>query len=257
MLTHPVTLYWHRADQLCFVVPPSSWVPCKKRPLPFLNVFGMTRPRNRTHKSSWSVLGPPYRRLLQSAGATEDLFVTRELHQEPPPRIPSVRRVKRHHNLHGVNCRNQPWSQSQGMQVTNNCPFWHHKSNQRTGTPLELPEHPSSMSLTTGQPQLYAMSTQAWANTSRYRKKTLSSPIKITSVTLISLMWSLTWLVTEMGSLMLLHINTPAEPPRLHWPLHHPQASPNPVPGGSRSRCKPPWAPRILSVGAHGAPLKI
>ena len=24
-----------------------------------------------------------------SAGATEDLFVTRELHQEPPPRIPT------------------------------------------------------------------------------------------------------------------------------------------------------------------------
>ena len=44
---------------------------------------------NRTHKSSWSVLGPPYRRLLRSAGATEDLFVTRELHQEPPPRIPT------------------------------------------------------------------------------------------------------------------------------------------------------------------------
>ena len=44
MLTHPVTLYWHRADQLWFVVPPSSWVPCKKRPLPFLNVFGMTGP---------------------------------------------------------------------------------------------------------------------------------------------------------------------------------------------------------------------
>ena len=44
MLPHPVTLYWHQADQFCFVVPPSSWVPCKKRPLPFLNVFGMTRP---------------------------------------------------------------------------------------------------------------------------------------------------------------------------------------------------------------------
>ena len=35
------------------------------------------------------MLGPPYRRLLRSAGATEDLFVTRELHQEPPPRIPT------------------------------------------------------------------------------------------------------------------------------------------------------------------------
>ena len=43
---------------------------------------------NRTHKSSWSVLGPPYCRLLRSAGATEDLFVTRELHQELPSRIP-------------------------------------------------------------------------------------------------------------------------------------------------------------------------
>ena len=35
------------------------------------------------------MLGPPYRRLLRSAGATENLFVTRELHQEPPPRIPT------------------------------------------------------------------------------------------------------------------------------------------------------------------------
>ena len=31
--------------------------------------------------------GSPYRRLLRSAGVTEDLFVTRELHQKPPPRI--------------------------------------------------------------------------------------------------------------------------------------------------------------------------
>ena len=35
------------------------------------------------------MLGPPYRRLLRSAGATEDLFVTRGLYQEPPPRIPT------------------------------------------------------------------------------------------------------------------------------------------------------------------------
>ena len=35
------------------------------------------------------MLGPPYRRLLRSAGVTEDLFVTRELHQKPPPRIPT------------------------------------------------------------------------------------------------------------------------------------------------------------------------
>ena len=32
MLTHPVTLYWHWADQFCFVVPTSSWVPCKQGP---------------------------------------------------------------------------------------------------------------------------------------------------------------------------------------------------------------------------------
>ena len=30
----------------------------------------------------------PLSRLLRSAGATEDLFVTRGLHQKPPPRIP-------------------------------------------------------------------------------------------------------------------------------------------------------------------------
>ena len=40
---------------------------------------------NRTPKTTWSVLGPPYCRLLQSAGATEDLFATRGLHQQPPP----------------------------------------------------------------------------------------------------------------------------------------------------------------------------
>ena len=43
-LPHPVTLYWHQADQLCFVVPTSSWVPCKQGPLPFFIVFGMTGP---------------------------------------------------------------------------------------------------------------------------------------------------------------------------------------------------------------------
>ena len=43
---------------------------------------------NWTHRTTWSVLGPPYRHLLLSAGATEDLFVTRELHQEPHPGSP-------------------------------------------------------------------------------------------------------------------------------------------------------------------------
>ena len=38
---------------------------------------------NQTHETSWSVLGPPYHRLLRSAGATEGLFITRELHITP------------------------------------------------------------------------------------------------------------------------------------------------------------------------------
>ena len=44
--------------------------------------------RNRTHKSSWSVLGPPYRHLSWSAGATEGLFATREFHRRPHPGPP-------------------------------------------------------------------------------------------------------------------------------------------------------------------------
>ena len=92
MLTHPVTLYWHRADQVCFVVPTSSLVPCKQGPLPFLKTLVWLDPaptRNRTHKASWLVLGPPCCRLLRSAGATEGLFFTRELHQELPPWTPT------------------------------------------------------------------------------------------------------------------------------------------------------------------------
>ena len=45
---------------------------------------------NRTHKTSWSVLGLPYRHLLRSAGATAGLFATRELLQEQPPQTPMV-----------------------------------------------------------------------------------------------------------------------------------------------------------------------
>ena len=37
-----------------------------------------------------------YRCLLRSAGVTEDLFVTRELHQEPPPRIPTGPKKYKH-----------------------------------------------------------------------------------------------------------------------------------------------------------------
>ena len=75
MLTHPVTSYWHRADQLCFVAPTSLWLPCKKRPLSFLTSLVWLDPaatRNRTHRTTWSVLGPLYCRLLRSAGATEE-----------------------------------------------------------------------------------------------------------------------------------------------------------------------------------------
>ena len=73
MLTHPATLYWHQADQLCFAFGTSCWVACKHQLLP---VFGMTLvdplpSRNQTHKTPWSMLGPPYHRLSQSAEATE------------------------------------------------------------------------------------------------------------------------------------------------------------------------------------------
>ena len=36
MIPHPVTLYWHQVDQICFVVLTSCWVPSKQQPLPFL-----------------------------------------------------------------------------------------------------------------------------------------------------------------------------------------------------------------------------
>ena len=92
MLTHPDTLYWYRADQSCFVVPTSSWIPCKQEPLPFLKSLvwlDQAPTGNWTHRTTWSVLSPPYCRILRSAGATEDLFITRELHREPPPRTPT------------------------------------------------------------------------------------------------------------------------------------------------------------------------
>ena len=73
MLAHPVTLYWHRADQLCFVVPPSSWVTCKKRPS--LVWLDPAATGNRTQKSSWSVLGPPYRGTLYWHRADQLCFV--------------------------------------------------------------------------------------------------------------------------------------------------------------------------------------
>ena len=56
---------------------------------PIFNVFGMTGPSSNRESNPQNLLvrtGSPYRRLLQSAGATQDLYVTRELHQEPPPR---------------------------------------------------------------------------------------------------------------------------------------------------------------------------
>ena len=33
MIPHPVTVYWHRADQLCFVALTPDWVPGKQQPL--------------------------------------------------------------------------------------------------------------------------------------------------------------------------------------------------------------------------------
>ena len=89
MLTHPVTLInWHRADQLCFVVPASSWVPCKQGPLPFFNVLVWPGPGTNRESNPQNLLvsaGSPYRRLSRSTGATEGLYDTRELHQQTPP----------------------------------------------------------------------------------------------------------------------------------------------------------------------------
>ena len=92
MLTHPVTSYWHRANELCLVVPPSSWVPFKEGSLLFVKSLvwlDQAPTGNWTHRTTWSVQSTPYCRLLWSAGVTEGLFVTRELHQEPRPQIPT------------------------------------------------------------------------------------------------------------------------------------------------------------------------
>ena len=53
-------------------------------------VIGMTGPSTNQESNPQILLvsaGSPYRGLLRSAGAIEDLFVIKELHQEPPPRI--------------------------------------------------------------------------------------------------------------------------------------------------------------------------
>ena len=65
---------------------------------PIFTVFGMTGPSINRESNPQILLvsaGSPYHRLLQSAGATEDLFVTRELHQEPHPGPPPDRRAQR------------------------------------------------------------------------------------------------------------------------------------------------------------------
>ena len=58
MLTHPVTLYWHWADQLCFVVPTSSWVPCNLQAGTnhIFNVFGMIGPSTNRESNPWNHL---------------------------------------------------------------------------------------------------------------------------------------------------------------------------------------------------------
>ena len=92
MLTHPVTLYLYRADQLCFMVPTSSWAPCKQGPLPFLKSLVWLDPAptgNWTHRTTWSGLSSPIAAFYDQHWGTEDLFVTRGIHQELPLRIPT------------------------------------------------------------------------------------------------------------------------------------------------------------------------
>ena len=60
--------------------------------IPIFKVFGMTGPSTNLESTPQNLLvgaRSPYRRLLRSAGATKDLFVSRGLLQEPPPRIPT------------------------------------------------------------------------------------------------------------------------------------------------------------------------
>ena len=75
--------------------PPSYIILTPGRPVgttSIFKVFGMTGPSSHRESNPQILLvsaGFPLVRLLRSAGATEDLFVTRELHQEPQPRIPT------------------------------------------------------------------------------------------------------------------------------------------------------------------------
>ena len=67
-------------------------------------VFGMTGPSTNQESNPQNHLvgaKSPYRRLLRSAGATEDLFVTKGLHQEPPPGFPWGKR-RRHTVNHAI-----------------------------------------------------------------------------------------------------------------------------------------------------------
>ena len=63
---------------------------------PIVTVFGMTGPSRNKESNSQNVLvspwvpPPPYHSLLQSAEATEELFIIRGLHQDTPPWIPTV-----------------------------------------------------------------------------------------------------------------------------------------------------------------------
>ena len=56
---------------------------------PIFNVFGRTGPSTNRESNPQYLLDGARSPLLRSAGVTEDLFVTRGLHQEPPPRIPT------------------------------------------------------------------------------------------------------------------------------------------------------------------------
>ena len=88
MLTHPVTLYWHRATSYVLWSLLHPEYHASKDHSPILSLwYDWTQHQpgiEPTKPLGQCYCGPPYRRLLWSAGATEDLYFTRSPHRGSP-----------------------------------------------------------------------------------------------------------------------------------------------------------------------------